>query len=369
MLAETSPVVFCGSSAVGPLGFSFGLDGELITSAHLQFGYIHRGIEKSLEALTYSQGIAFSDRVDFLGAAACNLAFAMAVERLGKIEVPERAEYIRGVLLELNRVTNHLFYLSQIAEKSGHGAAYNFCLREREKYCDLFELYAGSRLGFSGIRIGGVAENASEGFLHKTEKTLRDTEAFLQEIEDLLVGNPIFQHRLSGLACLKATTVKKFGITGPNARSSSVMLDVRQHSPYSVYQKVPYVPPVFSDVTKTEFAGDAWARLRYRLLEIRSSLEFLRTIIGKMPGGNYCVSIGAGFSLPAGDSTAFVESPRGELAVFLASDGATKPTRVKFATPSTILVGVMADLLVGEHMDDAPLAIESFDLSISEVDR
>lgn len=359
-----TPGLLSGSRHGGPFSLEMKEDGGVITGVALETGYTHRGIERCLQELNYYQGLLFCDRVDFLSAPACNAAFALAVEALGGVEVPDRAQYVRVILLELSRISSHLFFLFQLTKDLGAANISCFAVRERELYNDLFELYCGSRLGFGAIRIGGVVENATDGFLYRIENALLSTETFLAEIKDSFTHNPILRNRLEGIGLITKESVVKHGITGPNARASGVDLDLRWSSPYAAYSRMRH------ELVQLEYAtGDAYARVLYRLEEIRASILLVKRALEKIPSGNHCNPVSMDFAPPQGDACVFVESPRGQFGVYIESDGSSRPLRAKFATPSFLHMRYAATLLLEERVEDAFILFDSLDVSVSEVDR
>ncbi len=358
------PGIKQSSSTVGPFVLKTQVNGQLIQSAEIDLGYCHRGIEQCFEKVPYMVGLVYSDKVDYLSAPACNLAFALAVEKLGGIRVPLKADFIRVILLELSRIVSHLNYISQVSLCVGSKNIHHFSLREREKYLDIFEMYCGSRIPFGSICIGGVRNNMSEGLLHRIEKTLCDTESFLLELDNILVKNPIFYERLTGLAILSPEKVKEHGITGANARCSGGELDIRKAKTYAAYSDL-FVPIHW---TKKQ-DGDCFDRFLYRFREIQQSIAIIRQGASRIPPGNFFVSIGMDFCPPRGGAYAEVESARGALGVFVSSDGSSKPARVKFSTPSFFMLKFLPQVLLKEALEDAPLIIHNFDISMSEVER
>jgi NADH-quinone oxidoreductase subunit D len=356
--------IVCGQRFDGPFSLEIKEDGGIIESAGVRFGYVHRAMEKRIQEMTYYQGTLFCDRVDFLSAPACSVAFALAVESLGAVEVPDRAQFVRVILLELNRITSHLHFLSQIARQLGAENISRFAVRERELYCDLFELYCGSRLAFGAIRIGGVAENATDGFLFKIENTLSATENFLKEIDGPFSQNTILQDRLTSTGLISKETAADAGITGPNLRASGVERDLRWSHPYAAYSQLRH------DSIHLEYClGDVYARLLYRIEEIKVSSQLIRRSLEKIPGGNHCNAISLDFAPSAGEISFYVESPRGQFGVYVESDGTALPVRVKFVPPSLLSMRLFPELIKKERVEDAFIIFDSLDISISEVDR
>ncbi len=353
------------SQTLGPGPFSLVLqeDGGVVAGAVFEFGFEHRGIEKIAPKISVVQNHSYSDRVDYLSAAACNFAYAQAVERLGNMDLPARGGKIRVLLLELSRIFNHLVFIGKMAKVAGHYPIEQFAVRERDRVSDLFEMYCGSRLGFGSICIGGVPADATAGWMHKIERALFDIQDFLEEVDEYLVQNPYFRNRMIGLSKVTSDMAESFGFTGVNARASGLSRDLRRSAPYSGYVSL-QIPPL-----DTEPGGDAWSRFCCRLKEIRQSSELILSAINSLPEGNYRIATGPGIFLPEGFAVSRVESPRGEFGALLFSSGREAPSRVHYFTPSRNVAVRLPELLRGVPVEDVFLAIQSFDLSVSEVDR
>lgn len=361
---QLSPGLRGGPNLLGPLGIRLTEDGELIRAAAIEVGKSHRGVELCMERVPFVAASIYSDKIDFLAAPACNLAFARAVERIAGIEVPQRAEMIRGILLELNRISSHLFYIAQIATLLGARTVSNICFREREKVCDIFEMYCGSRMGFHSVRIGGAADDITEGLVYRIEGTLVDLKSFLEELDAIFLANPIVRNRMDGLAVLSGPVCRHYGLSGPNARASGISEDLRIERPEGAYSHFRIEPMLDGG-----FSGDAFSRLQIRVREVHQSIDLLREMVLRVPGGNYRISIGGDFVAPPGDAYEEVEGPRGRLGVFVVSDGGATPARVSFSAPSLSALAAVPDVMVGEIVNDAELILGSFDISISEVDK
>lgn len=351
-------------SANGPYGLSVQEDGGVIARTRVNPGYIHRGIERRLEDLPYAHGVAFAERVDYLAAPACAVAFAAAVEKLAGIEVPPAARAVRVLLLELTRISSHLYFLSQLSSSVGHVMAQQFCLRTRERFCDLFELYCGSRLAFGAVRLGGVVEPATEGLLYRVEKALDDTRDFLAELDTLLTENPLFQQRLRGLAPLRVHAGHSYGVTGPNLRAAGAWEDLRFVPGYGLYGDLNMEPQ-----PRLSFGDDAWGRYMLRVFEIEQSIGIISAVIRQLPDGNHLIPVAAEFAPAAGEAVERIEGPRGEIVCWLVAAGKNTPDRVKFATPSFCSLRMAPQMLHAVQMEDLFLAMASLDISISEVDR
>lgn len=358
------PGVTQSFGGMGPFELRVEEDGELIKRTEIGVGWQHRGIERCFENFNYLLGNSLADKVDFMAAPACNLAYALAVERLSGIDVPEPAQYTRVLLLELNRVASHLHYVAQIASCVGSSIVRSFALREREKYCDIFEMYCGSRMLFNAIRIGGVADVVTEGILYRVETTLGETARFLGELNRMLTKNPVFADRLAGLAPISRQTALEYGLSGPNARSAGLDSDLRRERPYAAYDRI-----AFESVAGERKSGDCLDRFAMRLHEIAESRGIIEKILRRIPSGNHVIPIGPQFNPPRGDAYVEVESPRGSLGVYLESNGTNRPARVKFMPPSFFSLRLVPVLLREQMIEDAELIFAGMDISFSEVDR
>ncbi len=350
--------------SVGPLGLKITEDGELVDDANLQIGYGFRGIERMLLERSFLVGTAYADRVDYFAPQAGSLAFASAVESLSLIEVPVRGRYIRILLMEMGRISSHLHFLASVSKEVNSLSAYHFCLREREKLNDLFELYCGSRLGFGCIQVGGVKNNISEGLIDKIEGTLSELEMFREELLTLLVDNPLFRSRLQGLAELGIEDIDANNLTGPNARASGVRIDIRFDAKSTLYEDLNIKPLDLSN-----YRGDAFGRVLIRIDEIWQSSELILETLKKLPEGNHRVELGMNFTPPAGDVYTEIESPRGYFGVYLESNGGVSPVNVRFCTPSYLTLRVVPWLMQKEMVEDIGIILSTLDVSVSEVDR
>lgn len=347
----------------GPFSMTVDEDGGVVSGVKLRFGYEHRGIERIATKLSIVQNHAYSDRVDYHCAPSCNFAYAQAVERLGNMEVPERADRIRVLLLELGRIFSHLIFVGKMARVADYTPLEQFSVREKDRISDLFEMYCGSRLGFGSICIGGVPTDATAGWMHRIERALFEVQDFLEEAEEYFAANPYVKKRMKGLAAVSSAAAGSSGFTGVNARASGVGADLRRSAPYAGYRTVSL--PALEAGT----AGDAWSRFLYRLGEIRQSSEIILGVINSLPQGNHRIATGPGIFLPEGFTVSRVEGPRGEFGVLLVSSGRETPARVHYFSPSRAVAEMLPGALTGVPVEDLFLALQSFDMSVSEVDR
>lgn len=349
-------------STHGVLRLLVELDGEVIRACRPVIGYLHRGLEKMLETRTYRQTIPFTDRMDYCAALNGNLALSQAIERLGGLEVPERAQYIRVLLCELNRIASHLVFLGTFASDLGATSVFLYSFREREKLLDLLEAMTGARLTYNAIRPGGVAFDLPEGFAQGVEAFLDDLLPALEENDRLLTQNRIFRARVEGVGVLSKETAIASGASGPVARGSGLNFDIRRIAPYDVYGRLEFDVPVFSE-------GDCMARYRVRIEEMRQSARIIRQCLRDMPEGEVMTKMGKIFKPPVGEAYSRTESPRGELSFYVVSDGSPNPARVHGRTPSFVHLGLLPLLAVGTKIADLVAILGSLDTVLGEVDR
>lgn len=351
------------SVVVGPFKIQVKLDGEKILSVSTESGYIHRGIEKIAEKLTWGGFLPFLDRVDYLSAIHGGLAYAMAVESLNGLEIPPRASQIRILVSELNRIGSHLLCIALLAEKVGATTTSMYLRRDREKINNLFEMLCGARLTYSFIRIGGVAFDVTDGFVEKTNEFLRTFSQSLREYEDLLTLNKVFNGRLSQLGVISSQMALDASLTGPNLRASGVSFDLRKDAPYCGYEKYEFEVPRLGDI------GDCYSRYLLRLKEMVESTKIIRQVLSRLESGPFRIDLGKDFHAKPGQAYAAVESSRGLFGVYVHSKGSIGPSRLKLRTPSFPVVGFMQKLLVGTQVSDLPTIVASLDVMASEVDR
>ena len=375
-------------STHGVLRVLLELDGETVVTARPDIGYLHTGIEKTCEAKTYSQAITLTDRIDYLAPLSNNLAYCLAVEKLLGLEVPKRAQYIRVLLTELTRIGSHLVWLGTHAIDLGAMSMFLYCFREREEILKIFEFVSGQRMMTSYFRIGGLALEPPPGWLERVERFVEMFPARIQEYEDLLTQNRIWLGRTQGVGVISAEDAVAWGVSGPSLRGSGVAYDIRKMFPYSSYDEFDF------DIC-TQQAGDCYARYLVRVAEMRECLKIIRQAMTKIPpegpirseapgivppsreemktsieGLIYHFKIFTeGFAPPAGEVQSTIESPRGELAVYVASDATAKPWRVKFRTPSFVNLQALPKLCEGRLIADVVACIGTIDIVLGEIDR
>src|SRR6202142_871495 len=372
----------------GVLRVILDMDGEIVVKAQPVIGYLHTGIEKSCESKTYSQVITLTDRIDYLCPLSNNLGYCLAVEKLLGLEPPPRAKYIRVLLTELTRVQSHLVWLGTHAIDLGAMSVFLYCFREREEILKIFELVSGQRMMTSYFRIGGLALDPPVGWTDHVQKIVQTFPSRFDEYEELLTKNRIWIGRTQGVGVLSATDAIAMGVSGPSLRGSGVDYDVRKYFPYSSYDEFDFQVPV-----RTE--GDCFARYMCRVAEMRESLKIVRQAVEKIPAEGpikadapgivapqrekmktemealiYHFKIYTeGFAPPPGEVYQRIESPRGELGCFIASDGSPKPYRMRMRTPSFVNLQALQKMVEGHLVADAIASIGTLDIVLGEIDR
>ncbi len=338
------------------------MDGEKVKEIEPHIGYLHRSIEKICENRTYAQCIPILDRFEYVTAMSCNYVFALAAERLASIEVPERAEHIRVIMLELNRIASHLLFYGVTAMDIGALTPFLYGLRERESILDLFEMTCGQRLTYNYIRVGGVSRDLPNGFIPKCHEALNTIEKKLADYEGLLNENPIWLVRTVGIGVLPAKVALDYGVSGPCLRASGVQYDLRRNDPYSIYDRFEFDIPVRHN-------GDCYDRYLLRLDEIRQSIHIVRQALDALPEGDFKAKVSPNFKPPAGEVYARIENSRGELGVHVISDGTKKPLRVKTRGASYNHIAVLPAFATDVLLADLVAIFATMDVIMPEVDR
>jgi NADH-quinone oxidoreductase subunit C/D len=346
----------------GVLHFRVSLDGEIVRKLDMNCGYIHRGIEKLSESLTYPQILHFTDRLDYLSAHINRHALCMCVEKALELEVPERAQYIRTIMDELTRIASHLLAWACICMDMGALTAFIYGMRDREKILDMFEETCGGRLITNYNVIGGVMADIHPNFKQKVKDFIPYMREKYKEYNKIFTGNVIAEQRMKGIGILSKEQAISFGVTGPSGRASGFHCDVRKIAPYAAYGKVK-----FEEVTRTE--GDTYARYICRLEEVLESLNIIEQLIDNIPEGDFCAKTKAIIKLPEGEYFQRVEAARGEFGVYISSKGEKFPNRMKFRSPSMALVSVMDTLTRGEKIADLIAIGGSLDYVVPDIDR
>jgi NADH-quinone oxidoreductase subunit D len=338
------------------------MDGEVVKYCQPHIGYLHRAIEKISENRTYAQIIPLTDRFEYLTSMACNWVFCLGVERIAQVEIPERAEYIRVIMVELNRIASHLIWLGTFAMDLGAITPFLYCLREREYIVDLFEMTCGQRLLYNYIRVGGVSKDLPVGFEQKCREFLDYFTPLIDDYEDLLTNNPIFLTRTKNIGILPKDLAIDFAVSGPVLRGSGMKWDLRKDDTYGFYDKFDFDIP-------TGTVGDTWDRYIVRIREMRESVKIVRQALDGLPEGEFRAKIRPSFKPAAGECYTRIESARGEMGAYIISDGTTKPTRVKLRGSSYNHIMVLPEIVNGLKIADLVAIFASFDAIMPEVDR
>ena len=341
------------------------LDGERVVKLKPVFGYLHRNHEKIAENETYLGSMPYTDRLDYICSITNNWAYALAVEKLAGIEVPERAEYLRVITGELTRLQNHASLIGFLLQDMGSsGTPLMYAFRERENILDLFEALTGSRMMCNYMRFGGCRVDTPAGWLEQAQKVVTEFPRFLDEYENLLVGNEILMERTQGIGVLSPELAIDSAISGPMARASGVNYDIRKVDNYSIYSRFSFRVPLGSH-------GDVYDRYMIRFLEMRESVKILNEAMRDIPAGPIVdpkMRI-RGFRPKPGEAYGRIESPKGELGFYLISDGSTNPYRYRVRPPSLINLTVLEDLCLGVNVADVVAILGSIDIVLGEVDR
>lgn len=341
------------------------LDGEVIVKLKPVFGYLHRNHEKLGESMTYLNSMPFTDRLDYFCSMTNNWSYALSVEKLAGIEVPERAEYLRVILAEITRLQNHICLIGFMTSDMGAwGTPLMYAFREREKILDLFESLSGARMMCNFMRFGGCRTDASPEWLGRLRKVVDDFPRFLDEFETLLVSNEILISRTQGVGKVSAEMAINAGLTGPILRAAGVNYDLRKVDGYGIYPRFKFRVPLGEH-------GDCYDRMMIRMLEMRESLGILKQALDQIPAGpviNPKVKP-RGFRPPAGEIYGRIEAPKGELGFYLISDGTANPYRYRIRPPSFINLTVLEDMCLGQTIADSVVILGSIDIVLGEVDR
>ncbi len=346
----------------GVLRFRVSLEGEIVKKVDVNCGYIHRGIEKMCESMTYPQTLALTDRLDYLSAHQNRHALCMCIEKALGLEVPERAVYIRTIMDELTRVASHLLFWSTFCMDLGALTAFFYGFRDREKILNLLEETCGGRLIMNYNVIGGVMADIHPNFVKGVKDFIRYLPPMMKEYDEVFTGNIIARQRMKGIGVLTREQAISFGVTGPSGRASGWACDVRKVHPYGVYEKV-----AFTEIVRED--GDVFGRYKVRLDEIRESLRILEQLIDAIPEGAYAVKTKPILKLPEGSYFSSVEASRGEFGVFIESRGEKNPYRMKFRSPGLPLVSVVDTLASGNKIADLIAIGGSLDYVVPDIDR
>lgn len=349
-------------STHGVLHLEIKLDGEEVLDVKPNLGYIHRGIEKMTESLTYKQFSYLTSRMDYLSAHINNQACALIVEKGVEMTIPERAKAIRILMAELTRIASHQLWWGALGLDLGAVSPFFFAFREREMILEIFEETCGGRLTMNYIVPGGVMHDLHPDFVRKVKEVMAQLKKNLPEYDRLLTGNIIFQKRTQGIGLLSQEDIISLGVTGPIARASGLSCDVRKLHPYDGYEKLD-----FKEIVTAK--GDSYARYLVRLEEMKQSMHIIEQLIDNIPEGSYREKTKAVIKLPKGEYYQRVETARGELGIYLMSDGGSKPYRIKYRTPNFSNLAALKPMVVGSKIGDLVAIMATLDLIIPDIDR
>jgi NADH-quinone oxidoreductase subunit D/NADH-quinone oxidoreductase subunit C/D len=338
------------------------LNGETINKIEPHLGYIHRSIEKMCESLTYRQFIYVTSRMDYLSSHINNTACALLVEKGMQIEVPERAKVVRTILNELTRIASHELWIGAMAMDLGAFTPFFYAFREREMITEIMEDTCGARLTMNYIVPGGLMYDIHPDFQTKVKAFIKQFKEKVTEYEDLVTGNVIFQSRTKGVGVLTAEDAISYGCSGPVARASGVSCDIRKIAPYDAYDRVE-----FEEVIET--AGDSFARYIVRVKEMNQSIRIIEQLIDAIPEGDFVGKTKNVLKLNKGEFYQRVETARGELGVYIVSEGGTTPYRIKFRSPGFSNLSVLDHIAKGSKIGDLMATMGTLDLVIPDIDR
>lgn len=374
-------------STHGVLRLDLRLDGEMVIKAIPDIGYLHTGMEKLFEYKKYQQGIVITDRMDYLNPLGNNLAYVMAAEKLLGIEIPERAQVIRVLMCELQRIASHMVWFGTSCLDMGAMTPFWFTFKEREKILNLIEAASGGRMTPSYFRIGGLMMDLPAGFENRVKQFLDGFPDALNTFDTLITGNTIWHSRTQGIGIISKEDAIDWGLTGPSLRGSGVGLDIRRANPYTGYETYDFEVPVEND-------GDVWSRFLVRMRELRESHKIVRQALERLKPGpikadapkvvlpdrddmrkhmdsliHHFLIVAEGFNVPPGEVYLPIEASKGELGVYMKSNGGPKPERVHFRGPSFVNLSALPVMAEGEMIADVVAIIGSLDIVLGEIDR
>ncbi len=352
-------------STHGVFRMDVALDGERVIRLKPVFGYLHRNHEKIAEKTTYLASMPYTDRLDYFCSMTNNWAYALAVEKLAGIEVPERAEYIRVITAELTRIQNHASAVGFLMQEMGaSGTPLMYAFREREKILDLFESLSGSRMMCNYMRFGGCRVDLPAGWIEQAKQIVAGLPQFIDETEALLTGNEILMARSQGVGVLRPDLAVNAGVTGVMLRATGVNYDLRKVDRYGIYDSFQFRVPLGDH-------GDIYDRYMLRVLEMRESVKILEQALPRIPAGPILdpKSRPRGFRPKPGEAYGRIEAPKGELGFYLISDGSGNPYRYRVRPPSLINLTILEDMCLGQNVADVVLIFGSVDIVLGEVDR
>ena len=339
------------------------LDGEQVIDVEPVFGYMHRGSEKLAEQRSYTQIVTLTDRLDWVSSMSNNLAYVRSVEKLAEIDVPIRAQYIRVISAELQRIASHLVATGFFLQELGvFGTTLMYCFRERERILDLFEMLCGARMTLSYMRPGGVTQDAPDLFWQSLDRFVNDMPGYADELESMINDNEVVLARTKGIGIIEKDYAINSSVTGPILRATGVNWDLRKSDPYEVYQDMDFDVPVGS-------TGDTYDRYLVRIKEVRESLKIIKECVKRIEPGLVRTETNYFVRPPIGEVYSSIEGPKGELGFYLVSNGDIAPYRCKIRAPSFLNLTVLKEILTGGKFADLIVVFGSFDVVMGEVDR
>ena len=343
-------------------------DGEIVTRITPYIGYLHRCFEKHCENVTYEQVLPYTDRCDYIAAMNNNFGYAVAVEKLMDIKVPEKVEHIRVIVAELNRIASHLLAVGTFGLDVGAFTPFLYCFRDRERILDLFEMLCGARLLYSYIWVGGLSHDLPVGWVEKAYEFLDYFEPQVEEYNNILTFNKIFIERTADVGVLPQEVAISYGVTGPNLRGSGVKWDLRKDDPYSIYDKFEFDIPIGTGVVGT--VGDCWDRYYIRVREIEESVKIVRQALEQLPrDGDVHEAIPKKIRPPKGQLYNRTETPRGELGYYIISNGKPIADRLKMRSPAFTALSCIDEIARGWMISDVFAILGSLDIVLGEIDR
>jgi len=339
------------------------LDGEVVIDVEPVFGYLHRGVEKLAEERTYTGIIPLTDRLDYVASMSNNFAYVLSVEKLMDLKIPERAQYLRVIMAELQRIASHLIAIGSFLNDCGaYFTPFLYMFRERERIVDLFDMACGQRLLYNYMRVGGVSHDIPPRFLPALREFLKQMPQYIDEYERLLKENEILLARTKGVGVLPVELAINISASGPVLRGSGLEWDIRKADPYSIYNRFQFDIP-------TGTAGDCYDRYRVRVEEMNQSLRIIEQAVTELPDGEIIADIPHVIRPPAGEAYAHVEAPKGELGFYLVSDNSIAPYRCHIRAPSLMNLTALRQMIVGWKIQDLIVIFGSIDITMGEVDR
>jgi NADH-quinone oxidoreductase subunit D len=354
-------------STHGVLRLKIHTDGEVVSKIEPVIGYLHRCFEKHCENLSYEQIVPYTDRCDYLASMHMDHAYSIAVEKLLDIELPERVEYIRVIIAELQRIASHLVAIGTFGLDVGAITPFTWTIRDRERVLDLFEALCGARLLYNYIWPGGVSHDLSPKFIQRTQEFLDYFETQIFEYNELLTGNKIFIERTADVGVMPAGVAVNFGVTGPSLRGSGVDYDLRKTEPYSIYNKFDFNVPVGEGKMGT--VGDSWDRYWVRMVEMEESIKIIRQAMASLPDGDVHAAMPKKIRPAKGNVYSRYESARGDVGIYIQSNGKNVPLRLKMRSPAFCNLSALSEIGEGWMISDVITILGSLDIVLGEIDR